>query len=217
MFSAPFVRLSDALTVEFYRRAAIHPQRLGVLAGAFNPVTVAHLALARAALFYLGPDAEVTFVLPKLFPHKPYHGAPFADRLAMLQAAVADEPNVSIAAAEGGLFLDIAAECHEAYGPDAQLTFLCGRDAADRVLNWNYDDPDAINQMFQRFNLLVAARGGDCETVPNLRHRVEILPLNGQFDHVSSTEVRDRIAQGAPWEHLVPEAARELVRQVYQR
>src|SRR5580692_3813414 len=143
--------------MEFFRRAAGSPQRVGVLAGAFNPVTVAHLALARAALSHVD---EVVFVLPKLFPHKPYHGAPFAERVEMLRAATPNEPAFSIGAADGGLFLEIAAECRQAYGEDVRLTFLCGRDAAERILNWDYGDPGAVMAMLRQFDLLVAARDG---------------------------------------------------------
>jgi nicotinate-nucleotide adenylyltransferase len=198
--------------MEFFRHAGGRPQRVGVLAGAFNPVTVAHLALARAASSQVD---EVVFVLPKLFPHKRYHGAPFTERVEMLRAAIQNEPAFSIAAADGGLFLEIAAECREAYGEDVRLTFLCGSDAAERILNWDYGDPDAVTAMLRQFDLLVAARGGNLTTVPDYRHCVEILPLNGEFDHVSSTEVRERIAQGLPWEHLAPEGARDLVRRAY--
>jgi len=137
----------------------------------------------------------------------------------MLHAALADEPAFSIAAADGGLFVEIAAECRQAYGEDVQLTFLCGRDAAERILNWdygnNYGDPGAVDKMLRRFDLLVAARRGKFEIVANARHSVRILALDGDFDHVSSTELRERIAQGLPWEHLAPEGARELVRRVY--
>jgi len=198
--------------MEFFRRASSRPQRVGILAGAFNPVTVAHLALARAALSQVD---EVVFILPKLFPHKPYHGAPFAERIQILHAAILDEPAFSIAAADGGLFVEIAAECRDAYGEAARLTFLCGRDAAERILNWDYGDPDAVAKMLRQFDLLVAGRGGKMNTVPNYRHSVEILALDGEYDHVSSTEVRERIAQGLPWEHLTPEGARELVRAIY--
>jgi nicotinate-nucleotide adenylyltransferase len=202
--------------MEFLRRASGAgpcPARVGIFAGAFNPVTVAHLALARAALSQVG---EVVFVLPKIFPHKPYHGAPFAQRVEMLHAALANEPAFSIASADSGLFVEIAAECREAYGEDVRLTFLCGRDAAERVLNWDYGGPEALNKMLRQFDLLVAARRGEFEIVANARHSVKILALDGEFDHVSSTEVRRRIAQGLAWEHLAPEGARELVRRVYR-
>ena len=181
--------------MEFYRRADVRPRRLGILPGAFNPVTVAHLALSRAALAQVD---EVVFVLPKQFPHKAYHGAPFSQRLEMLSAAVSGEPAFSVAAADGGLFVEIAAECREAYGPDTQLTFLCGRDAAERILNWDYGDPDALDKMLRQFDLLVAARLGEFGAMAKFRHTVGILALDGAFDHVSSTEVRERIAQGLP-------------------
>src|SRR5580658_5803721 len=107
--------------MEFIRRSGARsstalrpPKRVGILPGAFNPVTVAHLALARAALSQV---AEVVFVLPQVFPHKPYHGAQFAARVEMLRAAIADEPAFSLAAADGGLFVEIAAECRKTYGP----------------------------------------------------------------------------------------------------
>ena len=198
--------------MEFFRRADVHPRRLGILPGAFNPVTVAHLALARAALSQVD---EVVFVLPKQFPHKPYHGAAFPHRLEMLSAAVSDEPAFSVAAADGGLFVEIAAECREAYGRDAQLTFLCGRDAAERILNWDYGAPEVLDKMLRQFDLLVASRLGEFGTTAKIRHTVGILALDGAFDHVSSTELRERIAQGLPWEHLAPEKARDLVRRVY--
>jgi nicotinate-nucleotide adenylyltransferase len=201
--------------MEFFRRATARPQRVGVLAGAFNPVTVAHLALARAALSHFGASGEVVFVLPKLFPHKTYHGAPFAERVEMLRAAVSDEPAFSIAAADGGLFVEIAEECRTVYGDDTQLTFLCGHDAAERILNWDYGDPDAVENMLRQFDLLVAARSGKFDTPTMVRHSVEQLALDGEFDHVSSTEVRERIARGLPWEHLAPAGARELMRRVY--
>jgi nicotinic acid mononucleotide adenylyltransferase len=91
--------------MEFFRRAAARPGRLGVLAGTFNPPTRAHLALAQAAL---GCADEVVFVLPRAFPHKAYGGASFEDRVRMLAAAVGDEPRFSIAASGAGLFIEIA-------------------------------------------------------------------------------------------------------------
>jgi len=113
------------------------------------------------------------------------------------------------------LFVEIAAECRQVYGAGARLTFLCGRDAAERILTWDYGDPEAVNKMLRQFDLLVAARGGEFEIAADARQGVDILSLEGEFDHVSSTEIRERIAQGLAWEHLAPEGARELVRQAY--
>ena len=70
--------------------------------------------------------------------------------------------------------------------------------------------------MLDDFRLLVASRQGELDAPPHLRHRANRLPLAGDFDDVSSTEVRRRIAAGLAWEHLVPEPIVEMVRRVYR-
>jgi nicotinic acid mononucleotide adenylyltransferase len=69
--------------------------------------------------------------------------------------------------------------------------------------------------MLCQFDLLVASRGGDYAPPPEFRAAMRCLELSGEFGHVSATEVRARIARGDPWEHLVPEAVRERVREIY--
>jgi nicotinic acid mononucleotide adenylyltransferase len=70
--------------------------------------------------------------------------------------------------------------------------------------------------MIEEFGLLVAARRGEYAPPPNLAHSIGCLELDGDFDHVSATEVRRRIAAGEDWEHLVPAAVRERVRRLYR-
>jgi nicotinate-nucleotide adenylyltransferase len=198
--------------IEFVRRAAAIPRRLGILPGTFNPPTRAHLALARAAE---GEVDEVLFVLPREFPHKAYEGASFDERIEMLQRAVADDPRFSIASTDRGLFIDIARECRDAYG-DASLSFLCGRDAAERIVNWDYGAPGAFQAMLDVFDLRLASRGGDYQPSPELAHRIHPLPMETDYDEISATDVRERIARGRPWEHLVPPAIIPLVRRIYR-
>jgi len=90
---------------------------------------------------------EVVLVLPRVFPHKNYAGASFAQRADMLHALVDRRPRLAAATTEGGLFIDIAEECRAAYGPNVQLAFVCGRDAAERIVGWDYGKPNAINKM----------------------------------------------------------------------
>jgi len=200
--------------VDFFRRPAVKPFRLGVFPGTFNPVTVAHLALAEAALSLVD---EVLFVLPRQFPHKPYSGASFEQRVELLGAALNGNPRFSVAACEGGLFVEIAAECSEAYGADVRLSFLCGRDAAERIADWDYGRPGAFLEMLKQFDLLVAARSGDYCPPESLLNSFTKLELKGAFDHVSASEVRARIGKGEPWEHLVPAAARRRASEIYKQ
>lgn len=198
--------------MEFFRRAPATLRKLGVLAGSFNPPTHAHIALARAALSVVD---EVLFVLPRVFPHKGWEGAGFEDRLRMLEAAVGPEPRFSIAASEKGLFIEIARECRAAYGDGTELYFLCGRDAAERIVNWDYGRPGAFLAQLREYHLLVAPRRGDYEPLPEMRACIHPLAVPSDYDEVSATEVRRRITNGEPWEHLVPQEIIPLVREIY--
>jgi nicotinate-nucleotide adenylyltransferase len=199
--------------MEFFQTAEGIPFRLGILPGTFNPVTIAHLALAQAALAVVD---EVVFVLPQAFPHKLYSGASFRQRIEMLRSALRENAAFSVAASESGLFVDIAAECRAAYRRTGRFTFLCGRDAVERIAHWDYGDAGAFDAMLRQFDLLVATRAGDYEIPAKWSGAIERLELPGLFDHVSSTEVRRRIAAGEPWEHLVPPQVIEQVRGIYQ-
>ena len=121
--------------MKFYTRARGIPTRLAIFPGAFNPPTLAHLAMAEAALSVVD---EVLFVLPRVFPHKEYTAAGFDERLEMLLLAIAEHPRFSLAASDRGLFIDLAREARSEY--DAELFLLCGRDAAERIVGWDYGD-----------------------------------------------------------------------------
>jgi len=179
-------------------------KHIGVLAGAFNPVTRAHLALAEAARKTVD---EVVAVVPRAYPHKHFHGASLEDRIEML-SRVFDRVEIT----EGGLFIEIARELRTS---GTEISFICGRDAAERIIHWDYGEPGAIEKMLNEFSLLVAERDGTHDAPAHLAHRIHHLPLPGDFSDVSSTEVRRRITAGEPWEHLVPSAIVDHVRRIY--
>lgn len=202
--------------MRFYRRSPGRPRRLGVLAGSFNPPTVAHAELAYAAQFHVD---QVLFVVPSILPHKQYFGATLEQRLELLDRADL-ATGYGIATSEQGLFIDIARDCRAHFGSQTRLYFVCGRDAAERILAWDYGRAGVVEEMLREFELLVAPRGGDFQAPSEFRQRIhplEIRPLEirEQWSDVSSTEVRERIQRGEPWEHLVPEPIVERVRAIY--
>lgn len=199
--------------MDFFRRTSATPRRLAVLPGTFNPPTRAHLALARAALASVD---EVLFVLPRAFPHKSYTGASFEDRVRMLAAAAGGEPRFSIASSDGGLFIEVARQCREAYGPDVELLILCGRDAAERAVSWDYGHPGAFREQLGEYGLLVAPRAGSYRPPVEFEDRIQGLAAVDGCDEVSATDVRERIRRGEPWEDLVPRPIVEMVRGIYR-
>ncbi len=197
--------------MDFLRRATVNPRRLGVFPGAFNPPTRAHIALAKAALSHVD---EVVLVLPRAFPHKEWEGAGFDDRVRMLERCARAEPRFSIAASERGLFIEIARECRAEYGA-VDLWFLCGADAAERIVNWDYGEPGAIGGQLREYGLLVAPRRSEWSAPAALTDRVVSLMPAESCEDISSTAVRSRVRAGEPWEHLVPDEIVEIVGKIY--
>ena len=198
--------------MEFFRRADPRPARLGILPGTFNPPTRAHLELAEAALRFVD---EALIVMPRRLPHKDYEGVGFEGRLRMLECLTAGRPRYSLAATGRGLFIDIARECRSAYGAGVRLHLVCGRDAAERAMNWNYGQPGAFEEQLREFEMLVASRSGTFVIPDRFRERIHSLELPAESDAISATDVRDRIRRGQPWEHLVPGEIAPLVRELY--
>ena len=196
--------------MEFHRRASTHASSAILFPGAFNPPTRAHLALASAALNWA---PEIAFVLPRAFPHKEYEGPGFTLRLEMLLHAAA-EPAFSVASSGGGLFIEMVREARAADPALNRLFLLCGRDAAERIVDWRYPAELAIDRQLEEFELLVAPRGGDYVPPSNLAPKIHALHLEG-WEEVSASEIRRRIACGTDWRALVPESIADLVEKNY--
>ena len=124
--------------------------------------------------------------------------------------AVEDRPYAAVGLSTHGLFLDMYQGLLGVYPPYTDVFFLTGRDAAERILTWKYDDaPTALRQMFTAFQLIVCDRDGpfhlpDDPLLVPYRQRIHCCTLPPGFNHVSATEVRQRCLQGLPLDDLVP-------------
>jgi nicotinic acid mononucleotide adenylyltransferase len=199
--------------MDLIRRPVEAPAKLAIFPGTFNPPTRAHLALGEAAL---GHADEVLFVLPRAFPHKQYEKVGFTGRLRLLEEALAPYPRFSLAVSTGGLFIDIARESRQHYPRPTELLFLCGRDAAERIVNWDYGDPEAFRRQCKEYHLLVARRGNEYTPPPGFAACIHQLSLPADWDEVSATTVRERLATGEQWQHLVPPQIVPLVEKLYR-
>jgi nicotinate-nucleotide adenylyltransferase len=198
--------------MEILRRAARPCRRVAILPGAFNPPTRAHLALASASLDYAD---EALLVLARTLPHKALDGASFDERLEMLLAATEGHSRLGVAVSDGGLFLEIARECKAILGHDLNISLICGRDAAERIVAWDYGEEPPIDAQFREYTMLVAARRGTYQPPEHLASHIAALVLDEEFDWYSASEVRRRIAEGEQWETLVPPSTIPIVRRIY--
>ncbi len=134
----------------------------------------------------------------------------------MLQAVIDERSRFALATSDRALFIDLARECHSELGSGVDLWFLCGRDAAERIVNWDYGTPGAINQMLKEFGLLVVRRKGEYAPPPHLRDRIQTLQTE-DWSEVSATRVRELVRSGDGWRQMVPDEIAPMVAEIYGR
>lgn len=196
--------------MEFVLRRKPARRRLAVFPGAFNPPTRAHEAMALAALAYAD---EVALTLAARMPHKAMAAEEAARRLEWMRLLAECDQRVSVAVSDGGLFVEMAREARAAAGVD-EVSIVCGRDAAERAIGWDYGDAPGFEEQLKEFTLLVAPRMGHIELAGPLVERVTLLSIDEQLQSLSSTETRRMIKSGARWQDLVPERIAEQLRSV---
>jgi nicotinate-nucleotide adenylyltransferase len=173
--------------------------RVGVFGGTFDPVHVGHLAIANAALESVPLD-RVLFVLARRSPLKERGPvAPEADRLRMLELAIAGEPRFAVSRIE----LDregpsYTVDTLERLAGDDLLFLILGSDAIADFPRWK--DPDRIAKLA---TLAVADRPG----APARLGDAPIVPFDAPRLDISSRELRARAARGRSLRYLVPESA----------
>jgi nicotinic acid mononucleotide adenylyltransferase len=188
---------------------------LGVLPASFNPPTSAHEALVREASKIAAFD-ETLLILDQRAMDKELIDAPLEDRLFMLLVLFGDDPRISLGIATQGLFLDKVEALNQVYPQDTQLYFIVGYDTIVRVLDPKYYEArdEALDALFSRARFLVANRGGRDEgDLTELFGREENHPFAAQvvplslppaLAHISSSEVRSRLAEGRSITGFVP-------------
>ena len=184
------------------------PKRIGLFGGTFDPPHVGHLVTAVNVRYALGLDSVVLMVANSPWQKdgtRPI--SPAADRLAMVEAAVADVEGLIAGDAEirrgGPSFtadtLQGMARCY----PDAELYTIVGDDAAAGLTTWQrYDEVVALS------HLVVVDRPGEQVQLPAGFDwlRVEVPRLE-----VSSTDLRARVLDGRPLDYLVTDSVLDII------
>ena len=190
--------------------------RIGVLGGTFNPVHSAHLQMAEAARDAFALDRVLLMVAADP-PHKRVAGA-VAGTHRLRMAALAAEPLPRVEASdlelgrEGPSFtVDTLTELGARY-PGAELFWIVGSDMLLDLPTWR-----RVETLLQLATIIAVPRPGesaaDADAAAYLRRAfgARVLPLDVPVDAVSSTLVRQRVAEALPVTGLVPEAAEQYL------
>ena len=179
--------------------------RLGLYGGSFDPIHHGHLILARQAVEDLFLD-RVIFIPAAESPFKPDHlGASAEDRLAMISLAIQDEPRFDVDSLElnreAPSYTIHTARAYKAQYPKDALFFLIGEDHVPALHKWN-----EFEQLDQLVNFAILSRS-------DLPLKVHYPVVRRRFD-LSSTEIRNRVANNLPISYLVPE---NVIRYIHER
>jgi nicotinate-nucleotide adenylyltransferase len=183
----------------------------GVFGGTFDPIHLAHLAVAEAARDAFGLR-RVLFIPAAQPPHKPGHDiSPVEDRLAMVEAAVEGNPAFEISRLEiersGPSYTvdTLTALCEAA--PGDRLALILSAESYSEFGSWH--EPRRILDLAA---LIVAPRVGYADADPDLiarqfpEARATVAFMDGPRIRLSASEIRQRAADGRSVRYLVPDA-----------
>ena len=181
--------------------------RLGIFGGTFDPVHVGHLAAASAARYELELDEVLLVVAGDPWQKHGSVVAPAAARYEMVEAAIAGVEGLAASRIElDRPGLTYTADTIAALrAPDRELFLIVGADVAERIDTWQ-----RVDEFRHDVTLAFVAREGNTPiTAPAGWHTVQV--TTPRLD-VSSTDLRHRVAIGAPIDFLIPEAAVRVLR-----
>ena len=185
---------------EFVKR-----RQVGILGGNFNPVHNTHLILADQVGRLLGLDQ--VYLMPEFLP-------PHVDekttidsvhRLSMLQMAIEDNPLLAIEPIElqrqgKSYTYETMKELRELH-PDTDYYFIIGGDMVEYLPKWH-----KVDELMQLVQFVGVRRPGypEVSDYPLMWVDVPLMDL-------SSTMIRQKVAQGCSIRYYVPEAVRNYI------
>lgn len=182
---------------------------IGIFGGTFDPIHRTHVDIARAALRQ-AHLRRILFVVAARPPHKDSVDLTSAeDRLAMVEAALEDEPDMEASRIE----IDMEGPSYTAHTltklalayPGYRLALILGMDSLVELPSWY-----APEEILRNATLVVVPRAGEAPEIPaRLEGHYQLLDFEPTSD--SSTEVRRRIEAGESLHALLPDATADYI------
>ena len=192
-------------------------RRIGLMGGSFNPIHLAHVALARAALE--GGYVDEVLVLPTGNP--PHKHAGMVDnkeqRYEMACLAVDGEADMTVSRMEidreGTIYsVDTLKQLHREH-PSCALYFIIGEDTLFQLHTWR-----SIEEVITLCTFLVCLRPGSGErdtkqmALSWTQRGAKIVFMPAPEMEISSTAVRAALVQGKSVTDMLPLAVEQYIR-----
>jgi len=187
---------------------------LGILGSAFNPPHLGHLVLAQEARSQLGLE-RVLLMPTGVAPHKTIADDPGAEvRAEMARLAAETEPGLEVSDLElrrdGPSYTYETLEALIEERPGNDLVWLMGADAALALESWKR--PERVVELA---TLGIAPRAevmsAGLDAVLDRLGVEETVAIEMPVIDVSSSSIRERVREGRPIRHLVPDPVADLI------
>ncbi|AOK89132.1 nicotinate-nucleotide adenylyltransferase [Paenibacillus sp. S33] len=185
--------------------------KIGIMGGTFDPIHIGHLLAGEAARDAYGLD-QVWFMPSHIPPHKHQAGASGKERLEMTSEAVAGHPAFEVLDIEvlrGGVSytIDTIKELQELHSA-VDFYFIIGADMVNYLPHWQ-----GIEELAQRICFIGVRRPGFQLALDELPHYLKdkVLLADMPVVDISSTDIRERAAEGRTIRYLVPDRVHDYI------
>lgn len=197
---------------------------IGILGGTFDPIHHAHLRTALEVAEHFG-IADMRLIVGNVPPHRPQPLATSAQRLAMLQAAIATEPRLQADDRElrrtgQSYSVDTLQGLRTEIGDERPLLFTLGFDAFLHFQRWHrWDEILTLAHLVvvQRpayslppngwYEPFLSTNPDDLRTTP--AGRIYLLPVTAL--DISATNIRELLKQGKNPRYLLPDSVLDYI------
>ena len=186
----------------------VRARRIGVFGGTFDPPHVGHLVTAVNVRHALALDVVLLMVANVPWQKEGSRPiTPARDRLAMVEAAVAEVPGLEAGRLEidlgGASFTADTLAAIAEREPDAELFTIVGDDAAAGLTTW-----ERYEEVVARSTMVVVDRPGEPVRLPG---DVDWIHVEVPRLEVSSTDLRARFTDGRPLDYLITDAVLDVI------
>jgi nicotinate-nucleotide adenylyltransferase len=192
------------------RRVESAVRRIGIMGGTFDPIHHGHLVAASEVAGRFGLDEVVFVPTGQPWQKADERVSSAEDRYLMTVIATAANPRFNVSRVDidraGRTYtIDTLRDLRRHYGQAAELYFITGADALEKILSWK-----DVAEMFALAHFVGVTRPGfelSDDHLPEDTVTLVTVPAMA----ISSTDCRARVAAGQPVWYLVPDGVVQYI------